>query len=366
MSPAPPAVPPCRAIRDPGSRQPRPRGLRQRVGAAAPGRRRGPAGERRLRALTAALALLVVVGACAAPAAAGHESAASPDLVVLGAVRSTPRAVPDRSSSLPSAGVPASAVATDAPSASPATPATQTPKPRAGIAGATSVPLSTDVAVPTAPPPVIGGPLPVCRSGELPVISDVITPHDGYDGWARTLLDTRYRLPSTYAPPDLEPVSDAHVAGSGELRAIVMPGLEELAEAAARAGSPIEVVSGYRSYATQVSVFESWVASSGYLSALDSSARPGHSEHQLGIAMDVGALGGPAPWDVRDWATTTAGAWMAANAWRYGWVMSYPAGSLDVTCYAYEPWHYRYVGRDLAARLHASGETLRQWLWSQQ
>jgi D-alanyl-D-alanine carboxypeptidase len=54
---------------------------------------------------------------------------------------------------------------------------------------------------------------------------------------------------------------------------------------------------------------------------------------------------------------------MAANAWRYGFVMSYPRGREDVTCYLYEPWHYRYFGRALAARIHASGLTPREFLW---
>ncbi|HSS36870.1 MAG TPA: D-alanyl-D-alanine carboxypeptidase family protein, partial [Patescibacteria group bacterium] len=65
-------------------------------------------------------------------------------------------------------------------------------------------------------------------------------------------------------------------------------------------------------------------------------------------------------------ARSREGAWLAKNAWKYGFVMSYPKGKKRVTCYAYEPWHYRYVGRDLAARVHASGKTLRQVLWTLQ
>jgi D-alanyl-D-alanine carboxypeptidase len=55
--------------------------------------------------------------------------------------------------------------------------------------------------------------------------------------------------------------------------------------------------------------------------------------------------------------------WMADNAWRFGFVLSYPKGRSDQTCYAYEPWHYRYFGRDLAAKIHASGLTTREYLW---
>ena len=104
----------------------------------------------------------------------------------------------------------------------------------------------------------------------------------------------------------------------------------------------------------------------GYEQALRTSARPGHSEHQLGTSLDFTSAGGRAPWEYADWAATPAGAWMQANAWRYGFVMGYPAGSFAVTGYDYEPWHYRYVGRDLAAAVHASGLPLRQYLWQTQ
>ena len=96
--------------------------------------------------------------------------------------------------------------------------------------------------------------------------------------------------------------------------------------------------------------------------ALRTSARAGHSEHQLGTSIDVTSEGGAAPWEYGDWATTPAGAWMADNAWRYGFVMSYPAGSQVETCFGYEPWHYRWIGRDAAAAHRQSGLQLRQFL----
>ena len=67
-----------------------------------------------------------------------------------------------------------------------------------------------------------------------------------------------------------------------------------------------------------------------------------------------------------DWATTAAGAWLQQNAWRYGFVMSYPKNKRDLTCYVYEPWHYRYVGRDVAKAVEESGLALREWLWGRQ
>jgi D-alanyl-D-alanine carboxypeptidase len=126
------------------------------------------------------------------------------------------------------------------------------------------------------------------------------------------------------------------------------------------------VQSAFRSYATQKSTFAYWVRVHGYPTALKESARAGHSEHQLGTTLDFRSYGGRAPWDYTDWATTKAGAWLKANAWKYGFVMSYPKGKTTVTCYRYEPWHYRYVGRTRARTIRNSSLTLRQFLWREQ
>ncbi|HET8985955.1 MAG TPA: M15 family metallopeptidase, partial [Trueperaceae bacterium] len=110
--------------------------------------------------------------------------------------------------------------------------------------------------------------------------------------------------------------------------------------------------------------FQYWVDRQGLDGATATSARAGHSEHQLGTALDLRSLNGPAAWDLEDWAITPEGEWVAANAWRYGFVMSYPRERLALTCYAYEPWHYRYFGRELAAQIQASGLTAREFLWT--
>jgi D-alanyl-D-alanine carboxypeptidase len=69
---------------------------------------------------------------------------------------------------------------------------------------------------------------------------------------------------------------------------------------------------------------------------------------------------------VNDWGKSKAGKWLKANAWKYGFVMSYPKGKTAVTCYTYEPWHYRYVGRPLAKDVRDSTLTLREFLWQRQ
>jgi D-alanyl-D-alanine carboxypeptidase len=139
--------------------------------------------------------------------------------------------------------------------------------------------------------------------------------------------------------------------------------LAAMRKAAAAAKAPVAVASAYRSFSTQRSTFAYWVRVGGYAGAVRASARAGHSEHQLGTTFDFKSAGGAVPWNYADWAKTTSGKWMAANAWRYGFVMSYPKGKTALTCYNYEPWHYRYFGRTIAAAIHASGQAPRVWLW---
>ena len=222
-------------------------------------------------------------------------------------------------------------------------------------------PAAVDSAAPLpteAPPrPVAGGALPSCKG----VYLDLLTTRVSYDDWTVTLLDTIYKVPSSYYPPDL--VSTG-LRGGGSVRSFVKADLTLMAHAAAAAGAPLQVQSAFRSYATQGSTFNYWVSVSGRAAALLASARPGHSEHQLGTAIDFTSLSGTAPWNYADWATTKAGSWMLNNSWQYGFIQSYPKGkSPSVTCYQYESWHYRYVGRAEAAAIHASGLTTRQYLW---
>jgi D-alanyl-D-alanine carboxypeptidase len=180
---------------------------------------------------------------------------------------------------------------------------------------------------------------------------------------ATSLVDTYYRLPADYAPADLVSVRSAGLEDDRTLRAAVVTDLAEMLAAAERQGVRFELQSAYRSHAYQERVFAGWVDALGLAAALSTSARPGHSEHQLGTALDLRSAGGAAPWDLADWAETPEGAWLERNGWRFGFLMSYPRDKEQVTCYAYEPWHYRWLGRDRAALIHESGLTVREWLW---
>ncbi len=202
--------------------------------------------------------------------------------------------------------------------------------------------------------------LPSCK------VADTLTKHRTLADWDRALLDTRYRLSSRHVPADLRSTAAAGLNGGSRVRKVVVADLKAMTRAARAAGARFAIQSGYRSYATQKDTFARWVRIQGYERALRESARAGHSEHQLGTTIDFRSVGGAAPWDYADWGTTKAGKWLKKHAWKYGFVMSYPKGESSVTCYAYEPWHYRYVGRAAAKAIHDRGLTTREYLWRQQ
>ena len=123
------------------------------------------------------------------------------------------------------------------------------------------------------------------------------------------------------------------------------------------------MVSGYRSYSTQINTYNYWVGVNGIDGADKISARAGHSQHQLGTAIDFSSsevadgLGG-------SFRYTKAATWLAENAWRYGFAISYPSGYEAVTGYSYESWHYRYIGITNAKEMHDSGMILELYLRS--
>jgi D-alanyl-D-alanine carboxypeptidase len=123
----------------------------------------------------------------------------------------------------------------------------------------------------------------------------------------------------------------------------------------AETGLELQAQSAFRSYDTQVSVYQGWVDSLGQDAADLTSARPGYSEHQTGLAIDVNALPDQGCALEPCWAGTPHAQWVVANAWRFGFIVRYQDGQTPITGYEYEPYHLRYVGLDIAKDMHDRG-----------
>jgi D-alanyl-D-alanine carboxypeptidase len=193
--------------------------------------------------------------------------------------------------------------------------------------------------------------------------ADVVVPDDPAAAWATVLVDTARALPAAFGPNDLRNIADAGFPLTDGLavRSLVVPDLDALRQAAAANGTPLSILAGYRSHAQQTELYARRVDELGDAEAGSRVARPGHSEHQLGTTIDVTSEGDT---DVdQAWGATPAGQWVATNAHKYGFLLSYPPDASDRTCYDYEPWHLRYVGRELAADVIDSGLSLREHLW---
>lgn len=156
-----------------------------------------------------------------------------------------------------------------------------------------------------------------------------ITYIDGY-----LIVNKTYSIPSSY--------------GSG-LTEETSTNFKKMKKAAEEENLDLYISSGYRSYSRQDTLYSNYVKKDGKDEANTYSARPGHSEHQSGLAFDVNIVND-------SFAGTEEAKWLADNCYRYGFILRYPKGKSHETGYKYEPWHFRYVGTDLATKLYNNGD----------
>jgi D-alanyl-D-alanine carboxypeptidase len=169
------------------------------------------------------------------------------------------------------------------------------------------------------------------------------------DPFLYLLVDKTHPLPPGYEPGDLVPLQNgAYRINRNDLslRHEAEASLAQMAEAARAEGVTLVASSSYRSEAYQKEVYERNVRQSGQETADRESARPGRSQHQTGLVIDFGSI-------TDAFAETAAGKWLSQNASRFGWSLSFPDGYEQVTGYRWESWHYRYVGKTLAAFIDA-------------
>jgi D-alanyl-D-alanine carboxypeptidase len=164
--------------------------------------------------------------------------------------------------------------------------------------------------------------------------------------------------PLDYAPKDLVAVRVPFVGDAPLLRPKAATAVEALFAAfRAQTGLQMQSNSAYRSYAAQVREFDAFSSELGTSAALESAARPGYSEHQTGLAIDIGAYHSSCTARAC-FAATPQSQWLASNAWRFGFIIRYPRGEQSLTGFDYEPWHIRYVGTSLARKIHGHYPTL--------
>ena len=169
----------------------------------------------------------------------------------------------------------------------------------------------------------------VTSKGFKGYVKDGVTYIDGV-----LVVNKTYSLPETYG----DGITDEVNAAFNDMKA-----------AALTEGLNLNICSGFRSYETQSGLYNSYVNRDGKEAAETYSARPGYSEHQSGLAMDINMASDA-------FNSTPEAKWLSDNAYKYGFILRYPNGKSDETGYKYESWHYRYVGVDLASKLYNDGD----------
>lgn len=153
------------------------------------------------------------------------------------------------------------------------------------------------------------------------------------------VVNKTYSLPSDYAPGVSSVANNA---------------FNQMSADAANEGITLFVNSSYRSYWEQAELYNTYVYQRGKEEADKVSSRPGHSEHQTGLTFDVNTT-------EFSFENTPEAKWLAENCWKYGFIIRYPKGKEDITGYAYEPWHIRYIGKENARKITQSGKCLEEY-----
>ncbi|PFS74316.1 D-alanyl-D-alanine carboxypeptidase [Bacillus cereus] len=179
----------------------------------------------------------------------------------------------------------------------------------------------------------------------------------------QAVVNKEYGLPEDYKPEDLV-VPNVSFSFSGTLeksylRKEAAEALERLFDLAKKEGIELNAVSGFRSYDYQKNLYANNVKRKGQEHTDRFSAKPGHSEHQTGLTMDVSSKSANNELELT-FANTKEGKWLKENAYRAGFIIRYPKGKESITGYAYEPWHIRYVG-DIAESIYKKKLTLEEF-----
>lgn len=206
----------------------------------------------------------------------------------------------------------------------------------------------TEAPSPSASPSATPSPSPSAQAVD-------ITSDDSID----RIVNRSHPVDPSYVPADLV-IPDVPMNNTQTIRKEAADAMKEMFDAADQDGIHLYLISGYRSYETQVSLYHTYLARFGndYTEHLD--CHPGASEHQLGLAADFGTVDQACELSTC-FSDTDASQWLMNNAWKYGWILRYPQGKEAVTGIMYSPWNYRYAGKEEAGKIHDSGLTMEEY-----
>lgn len=174
-------------------------------------------------------------------------------------------------------------------------------------------------------------------------------------------------LPSNYVPEDLKVVKciqfvNLYTSHENQLRAEAADALEVMITQARKEGLTFYGASGYRSYEAQTGIYKSNLQTYGYEHTNKYVAKPGTSEHQTGLALDITNKAGIKDGLIEEFAHSREGEWIAHNCYKYGFVVRYPKDKENITGYQYEPWHIRYVGKGASEEMYNNNQCLEEYL----
>ena len=208
--------------------------------------------------------------------------------------------------------------------------------------------------------PAVGRVGPQTRAQLNEIYFDKLCPEPDKEFSDKTLkpISPEVGLPDGYIPPDLVDLSDrVKTLFPVCLRADAASALTAMFQAANQDGLELAVSSGFRRSEIQFIIHQYFLTNYGQ-EAIDFSARPGHSEHQLGTTVDLTGRSIVFQPAADEFAGSPEEQWLHENAFQYGFVLSYPKNAQDITGYIYEPWHWRYIGRTPALDFRRSGKSV--------
>lgn len=196
-------------------------------------------------------------------------------------------------------------------------------------------------------------------SYELSKIVSLVNVNSNYDHYENTkqtdlnkgilMLVNKYNyLPENYNPNDIVDVKNWYCYGENKIKEEVYQKFIEMFNVAKGEDKKLIISSGYRTYEEQKETYNNYVDRYGTKKGDALAARPGFSEHETGLTLDITT--GSATKDTFE--DTEEFKWLKENSYKYGFILRYPKNKEDITGYAYEPWHYRYVGVEVATKIH--------------